>query len=243
LTADADNPRPPGPIAPGVPGAPPLPRGRHRLPFEFVVENQRRRLLAGAGRALAEHGYAALTVQGIIEAAGVSRTTFYANFEDRRDCVLAAHRDAFERLVALIMRACATEREWPDKARAALSASLAFISAEPSAARLLTLSPVAADRALGQHVRDSNAHLATLLRDARRHTPFGALLPDLVEEGLIGGILALLGARVLAGGADTLTELEPQLLQFLLTPYVGLEEARRIAGEGDGIAAALPPAR
>ncbi len=74
------------------------------------MENQRRRLIAGTARALAEQGYAALTVKHVIEAAGVSRATFYANFDNKRECVLAAHRDTFERLVALILRACATER-------------------------------------------------------------------------------------------------------------------------------------
>jgi AcrR family transcriptional regulator len=171
--------RPPRPPAAGDPEPPPLPRGRHRLPFQVVVENQRRRLLAGAGRSLAEHGYAALTVKHIIEAAGVSRTTFYANFDDKRDCIIAAHRDAFERLVTLIMRSCSTEREWPHKARAAVSASLAFMAAEPGAARLLTLNAVASDTTVARAVVDSNAHLATLLRDGRRHTPFGPSLPDL----------------------------------------------------------------
>jgi AcrR family transcriptional regulator len=221
--------QPPRPSPQDSPDPSPLPRGRHRLPFEFVVENQRRRLLTGVATALAEQGYAALTVKHVIEAAGVSRTAFYANFDNKRDCVLAAHRDAFERLVALIMRACATEREWPQKARAALAALLAFMSAEPGAARLLTLSPVAADRPIGQHVRDCNAHLATLLRDGRRHTLFGPSLPDLVEEGLIGGLLGILGARVLAGAESTLTELEPELLQLLLTPYIGLDEAAQMA--------------
>src|ERR1700733_6706511 len=112
--------------APASNPSPPLPRGRHRLPFEVVVENQRRRLLAGAARALAEQGYAALTVKHVIEAAGVSRTTFYANFDDKRDCVLAAHRDVFERLLALLLRACATERDWPRKVRAAVAALFAF---------------------------------------------------------------------------------------------------------------------
>jgi AcrR family transcriptional regulator len=231
LTTDADSSGPPGPLAAGNPEPWSLPRGRHRLPSQVVTENQHRRLLSGAGRALTESGWATLTVKDIIEAAGVSRTTFYANFTDKRDCVLAAHRDAFERLVALIMRACATEREWPRKARAALSASLALMAAEPGAARLLTLSAVTADTTIGRHVRDSNAHLVTLLRDGRRHTPFGALLPDLVEEGLIGGLLGILGTRVVAGDKGALTALEPELVQLLLTPYIGLHEAALVAGE------------
>jgi AcrR family transcriptional regulator len=230
LTADADSLGPPGPLAAGTPEPWPLPRGRHRLPFQVVAENQRQRLLLGIGNALAEHGYAALTIKHIIEEAGVSRATFYGNFDDKRDCVLAAHRDAFERLVVVVMRACATEREWPRRARAALSAALAFMDAEPGVARLLTLNTVAGDTVIVREVLDSNAHLVTLLRDGRRHTPFGPLLPDLVEEGLIGGLLAILGARVVDGRVESLLDLGPELVQLLLTPYVGLHEAARVAG-------------
>ncbi len=192
-------------------------------------ENQRRRLLAATGRALAEQGYAALTVRHVIEAAGVSRKTFYANFDDKRDCVLAAHRDAFERLVALIMRACASERDWPQKARAAIGAVLAFAEEAPDELRLLTLDALATDLTIARQVSDSNAHLAALLREGRRHTSLGPALPDLTEEALIGAVASILGGRLMDAGEGALRELEPELLQLVLAPYVGAPEAARIA--------------
>jgi AcrR family transcriptional regulator len=214
------------------PEPPPLPRGRHRLPFEVVVENQRRRLLAGVGRALATQGYADLTVKHVIEAAGVSRATFYANFDNKRDCVLAAHRDVFERLVALIFRACAAERQWPLKVRAAITDSFALMVAEPGAGCLLTLNTMATDMEIARQVLDSNAHLAALLRDGRRQTPLGPTLPDLIEEGLIGALSAIVTGRLLERGVEGLTDLPPELIQLVLTPYVGVEEAARVAGGG-----------
>jgi AcrR family transcriptional regulator len=208
---------------------PPLPRGRHRLPFEFVVENQRRRLIAGAARALAEHGYTALTVRHVVEAAGVSRATFYANFDDKHECILVAHQQTFDRLLSCIVRACATEREWSAKVRAAMAASLSLIADEPCAARLLTLDALAADLVLARRAIDSNAHLAALLRDGRNRTPLGPALPDLTEEALIGAVSAIVGGRLLDGDVETLSELEPELLQLVLTPYIGVQEAARVA--------------
>lgn len=195
------------------------------------MENQRRRLLAGAAQALAEQGYAALTVKHVIGAAGVSRTTFYANFDNKRDCVLAAHRDVFERLVALILRACATEREWPRKVRAAIAAVFALAAETPAQARLLTLDALATDMVVGRQVADSNAHLAALLRDGRRQTPLGQALPDLTEEALIGAVGAIFSGRLLDGGIDALNGLEPEITQLVLTPYIGPEEAARLATE------------
>jgi AcrR family transcriptional regulator len=222
------SPQPPSSASRKDPDLPPLPRGRHRLPFEVVVENQRRRLIAGAARALAEQGYAELTVKHVIEAAGVSRTTFYANFDNKRDCVLAAHRDVFERLLALLLRACATEREWPDKVGAAFGAIFAFLREAPDEARLLTLDALATDLTIARQVIDSNAHLAALLRDGRRHTPLGPALPDLTEEALVGAVSAIVGGRLLEGGVEALGRMEPELVQLVLTPYVGVEEAMQV---------------
>ncbi|HEV7481579.1 MAG TPA: TetR/AcrR family transcriptional regulator [Solirubrobacterales bacterium] len=210
----------------------PLPRGRHRLPFQVVVENQRRRLIAGVARAVAEQGYAELTVKHVIEAAGVSRTTFYANFDNKRDCVLAAHQDVFERLLALLLRACATERDWPQKARASIAALFAFAAEAPDEVRLLTLDALATDLTIARQVVDSNAHFAALLRDGRRHTPLGDALPDLTEEALIGAISSILAGRLLEGGVEGLAGLGPELVQLVLTPYVGTEEAARVAAAG-----------
>jgi AcrR family transcriptional regulator len=193
------------------------------------MENQRQRLIAGAARALAIHGYAELSVRHVIATAGVSRNTFYANFDNKRDCVLAAHRDAFERLLALILRACAAERDWPQKVRASIATVFAFATEAPDEARLLTLDALATDMTIARQVIDSNAHLAALLRDGRRHSPLGSELPDLTEEALIGAVSAIVGGRLLEGGVEGLDGLEPELVQLVLTPYVGMEEAGRVA--------------
>jgi AcrR family transcriptional regulator len=222
-------PQSPRAAAAGDPDLAPLPRGRHRLPFQFVVQNQRQRLIAGVSRALAEQGYAELTVKHVIEAAGVSRRTFYAYFDNKRDCVLVAHRDVFERVLALLLRACATERNWPRKVKAAIAALFAFAEEAPDEVRLLTLDALAADLTIARHVVDSNAHFAALLRDGRRHTPLGDALPDLTEEALIGAISSILAGRLLEGGAESLAGLEPELVQLVLTPYVGVQEAAQVA--------------
>ncbi len=223
------SPQPPRPYPQGGHDPSPLPRGRHRIPAEVVVANQRRRLILGATQALAEHGYAALTVKHVIEAAGVSRATFYANFDNKRDCVLAAHRDAFERLLGLILRACSTEREWPFKVKAAIAALFDLAAEAPLEVRLLTLDALATDMAIAGVMTDSNTHLAALLREGRRHTPLGPLMPDLTEEALIGAVSAVLGGHLLDGGVKDLAELQPEVLQLLLTPYVGAPEAARVA--------------
>jgi AcrR family transcriptional regulator len=202
-----------------------------------VAENQRRRLLAGASRTLAEYGYAALTVQRIIAAAGVSRATFYERFDDKRDCILAAHRDAFERLLATVVRACAAEREWPAKVKAAIGAALAFAAGDPGAMHLLALNAAVTDAVIARRVIDSSAHLAALLRDGRRRTSLGPSLPGLTEEALIGGLFAIIAERLFDGREESSSMLEAELTQLVLTPYVGGHEAALVAGRAEAVLA------
>jgi len=42
----------------------------------------------------------------------------------------------------------------------------------------------------------------------------------------------LLGRRILAGEAERLNELFPEILEFTLAAYLGAEEARRIVSAG-----------
>lgn len=207
----------------------PLPRGPHKLPPEVVASNQRERLIAATARCLAERGYAATSVAHIIAAAGVSRATFYAYFENKRDCVIAAHELTFERLTARIFRACGSQREWPLKVKAAIADSLAFVGEDPERARLLFLDALAADLEVARRVLDSNAHLAALLRSGRRQGGGEEPQSELTEEAVIGAITSITSGRLLAG--QPLDDLEPQLVTFALTPYIGSAEAERIATE------------
>lgn len=208
-----------------------LPRGRHRIPRDVVVENQRQRLFSGVGQALSEHGYIRLTVEQVIEAAGVSRTTFYQHFDNKRDAVLSAHEAAFERFLVSVVRACNSESDWSLKVRAAIWDALDFAAAEPGQAQLLVLDAIAADAEVARRVLASNDHLAALLSAGRRQSAQAAALPELTEKALIGALTAIVGGRLMNGDVESLPGLAPQLIELVLMPYVGAEEARRVAAE------------
>ena len=68
-----------------------LPRGPHGLTREQVQASQRQRLLDAALDVVGERGYAAATGADITTAAGVSRTTFYEQFDNKLDAFLTAY--------------------------------------------------------------------------------------------------------------------------------------------------------
>ena len=82
-----------------------LPRGRNRLPVALVRRDQRERLLRSMIDAAAERCYAAVTVGEVVARARVSRSSFYAQFESKEDCFVAASTEGRARLVAQVRQA------------------------------------------------------------------------------------------------------------------------------------------
>jgi hypothetical protein len=140
------------------------------------------------------------------------------------------HRGA-ERLFAAVRGACQPGADFAEQLRSALTAALALLAAEPDLARLLCLKPYLGGDDLLESERVWQARLAALLRQAAGASPRAVTHPPALEPLLIGGICRKISARVQAGQADQLDQLLPDLLEFLLSYYLGPEERLRIVTE------------
>src|SRR3984885_2369400 len=110
--------------------------GRGGLPRGEVTEIQRSRMITAAVDAVAEVGYARMTVAQVIGRARVSRKTFYDVFTDREDCFLAAFEQAMGQAQLIAKEAYESESTWRDGIRAALARLLIFMDEEPGLAKL-----------------------------------------------------------------------------------------------------------
>jgi AcrR family transcriptional regulator len=196
----------------------PLPRGRHLLPPEEVERHQRERILRAVAQGMAERGYATLTVASIIAEAHVSRTTFYAQFANKKEAVVGTYEVAFRRLLVLLEEACAAEEEWPTRLRRGLEATVGFAAAQPAMALLLAAQGEVADREVGETMLAARQRLVELLRRGRSH-PGAELLPEVTEEALVGAIAAVISRAVLDGHLENLDALRTQLVEFVLVFY------------------------
>src|SRR3954463_2142135 len=110
-----------------------LPRGTHGLDRDVVEGSQRTRLLEAVGRAVAEKGYAAATIDDIVRDAGVSKKTFYEHFSDKLDCFLAAYEAASDQLLEHVRAAQESAGgEWLGRTRAGIHAYLPWLAAAPA---------------------------------------------------------------------------------------------------------------
>jgi AcrR family transcriptional regulator len=207
-----------------------LPRGRHGVPRQEVAENQRQRMLDAAAATIAEEGYLSLSVRQVLERAGVSRATFYEQFKDKHECVTAAYEAAFERVTAAILAAAEDSPDWPSGISAGVDAALEFATEFPDQARLLVVFHAAvAEPHLSNRAREMQRRLVGLLYAGRERRD-GARAPlELTEQAVLGAAMSVVGAQILADRLDRLPELKPELVQLILIPYIGHEEAGRIA--------------
>ena len=206
-----------------------LPRGRHGIAPEQVIDHQRQRLLAATAAVFAEQGYASLSVEKVIGRARVSRATFYKLFDDKLDCVLAAHLAAFRRLEDALRASCAQQQPWAEGVTAAVSAGLEFAVRSPAEASLLAFAPVAAEPEVTSRALAANAHLLGLLRAGREDSPGAEAPGEFAEQALLMGLMHVIGAELIAGRAERLPQLAPELSQLLLMPFRGEAEAKLAA--------------
>jgi AcrR family transcriptional regulator len=207
-----------------------FPAGVRTLPADLIRAVQRERLLAAMFSTVTEIGYRSLTVQDVLSRAGVSRPTFYEQFEDKEDCFLAAFDAGTERLrERLRTAAVASGSGWRERLRATLAELVSFIAEEPEAARTVIVEARASSPA-GLRRRDALLDsLAACIDDMVREE-----LPEppsaLAAAAVVGGIESVLYARLQKDEAGELEALVPSLMYFAVLAYAGQEAA---AGELD----------
>jgi len=209
--------------------SPRLPAGRHGLPREFIVQNQRERIVTALVDTVAERGYNATTVANITKAASVSRRTFYEHFADKEACFLAAYEMVADHIRDSMQVAAEAFEDWPQKVRAALGTMLRFLAGEPDLARVCMIEPVAAGGEIAAKHRASMQGFVEILKAGRPEHNGERPLPEATEATLVGGIVSLIVREINAGRTEQLEQLLPDLVELTLAPYLGTEEAARLA--------------
>jgi AcrR family transcriptional regulator len=190
---------------------------------------QRERLVAAIARAAAEQGYDKLTVEHVARYAGVPPSTFYEHFSSKEQGLMAAFDAFLDHLWLEVAVACETNAEWPQKVKAALVVTLSYLVEASTVARVFAVEAAAASLAATERQLAALENFATLLRDGRRFYPRAAELPAPTERALVGGIASIISGHLLAEEPQVLVELEPELIELVLIPYLGQSEAKRVA--------------
>jgi AcrR family transcriptional regulator len=195
-----------------------LPPGPHGLPPELVARNQRERLVAAMAEVCAEQGYAAATVTQVARRAGVSTASFYRQFKDRRECMLASFEELFGRLLGEVERSCEAEEGPEAKVRMGVRTAAGLLAADQPTARLLTVEVAAIGTEGVRLQHGAIERLATRLREAREPgagSPARVTSPEWIA---IAALVALVGRGVAEGESPEAAELEAIGAHLLFGP-------------------------
>jgi AcrR family transcriptional regulator len=192
-------------------------------------EDTRARLLAAVAKAAGEQGYEQVTVERVARYAGVADVTFFQHFESREQALIAAYDSFVERLWVEAVGACTATAPWPIRVRGAIAAVIGSLTEASAIARAFLVEATASSIAGAERQVVAMDRFAELLREGRGDDRRLRELPEATERTLVGGIASIVSGCLLAEDPQELPKLEPQLVELVLIPYVGIDEARRVA--------------
>lgn len=197
-----------------------------------TVQSEREWILVGMAECCAAEGYEHTTVADICAAAGISVESFDRAFAGKEEC-LGATMDA---IVAEAWSALDTvlsrERPWGARLRDGVAALLRVLASRAGFGHVaLVEAPAAGGRASLLH-RSAKAALLAFLEQGREHTQDE--LPASAALGALAGAEALVVSRIHAGEGARLAELTPDIVYMLAVPFLGRDEALRLAADQRG---------
>jgi AcrR family transcriptional regulator len=183
-------------------------------------ETRRRQILEAMVQVVGREGYRATSVADVIEEADVSRTTFYNHFEDKHECFLAAYDLVVERLFAEVIAKCDPEQPWLDRMRIGLATVVEIFALDPELARTAIVEVAAAGSDARQKHWDAITKFTGYLAEGEQLAG-GRELPGNIGLMAAGAVSGLIFEELLAGRAERLPDLLPDLLFAMLVPYIG----------------------
>lgn len=202
-----------------------LPRGRHGLPRELVERSQRERLMAAVVRVTVAKSYESTTVGDILGEAGVGRESFYELFDDKLDCMVAAHRILLDDLEEQVREVYIGEGPWPRRVREGLRATLEWFAADPEASRFLLVETSTVGPTFRAIFKREYARFTGMLDEGFDDSSPRPELTQATSLG-VGVLLAKIYEETLLNRVVALPSLLPDLTYDFLVPFVGEAVAR-----------------
>ena len=210
-----------------------LPAGRADLPEPIVARSQRERILVAMARNCAARGYGATTIADIVDAAGVSRATFYELFRDKEECFHAAMELSLADAMGRIVEVYSPDKPWATMVQDAAESFLDLLAGRPDFARMaLVEAPSTGDRAFELYA--SGKRVLQALLDRGRDDPMEERgVPASAGRAALAAAEALIVGQILAENTERLPELLPDVVYIVTVPYLGQDEALRLSRQAE----------
>jgi len=221
--APTDSSPPTRPIFPRLSGGP------QRMSPTEIADHQRGRLQGAMVEAVARHGFGATTLRELVALAGVSRSTFYENFENKQDCFLATFDTIMGELEVRVGEAYRSGDNFRDRLVVALGAFMQTAVEEPAAASLAAVDSLTLGAAAVAHRERASQAFEVLIRQSLDPSPSKREVSPTTVRAIVAGIRGVAYRRLRAGHAAELPGTVEDLADWALGYQLPESEATRRA--------------
>ena len=146
----------------------------------------RTRILRGAAKVFGERGYGASSVEAILEAAQVSRRTFYRTFRSKEDVLRTLFDNSVQMLIRAVRDAAGERKVQPEQASSAVDAYLRVHANAGPLARVLLLEQFSPGSPLAEQRNRAFATFSKLMIQASTSAGRAPVDPLLVAAVVAG---------------------------------------------------------
>lgn len=194
-----------------------LPRGPHRLGREEVRQHQRTRIYGAMIEAVAQSGYNGASVKQVIALAGVSRRSFYEQFENKQDCFLTTFDLIAGREIQRIRQTFASASGELDERLLTVFRSCAEAAeSDPKSALLVLVDAQTAGAPGTLRLRKASAACERMLARTFEYSPETVALPTPIVRAITGGLHGALATRLRAGSLQPTRKLAAEMRDWTL---------------------------
>jgi AcrR family transcriptional regulator len=193
-----------------------LPNGRHGLPKEAVIEDQRARIFGAMVEQVTTEGYAATTIKDMAALAGVSRRTFYNMFPDKETCFLWVFDVIIRSAMQRVSDAYRGESDWGRQLHSGFRVFIQEVVERPDAAQLALVDALGAGPTVLEKMESASAAFEHMVSSSFAASPSGVALPRLIAKGIVGGLARVVRQRLLDDQAQELTAAAEELFDWMI---------------------------
>lgn len=177
--------------------------------------------------AVARHGFSGTTLRELVALAGVSRSAFYENFENKQDCFLATFDAIVAELAVRVGDAYRSGEDFRERLVAALGAFMDLAVQEPAAASLAAVDSLTLGTAGVTHRQRAAESFEVLVGQSFDHSPSEREVPAVTVRAIVAGIRGVAYRRLRTGHPEELPGTVEELVDWALAFQLPDSEAAR----------------
>jgi AcrR family transcriptional regulator len=202
------------------------------VPREEAERNHRERLFAATVATVVEKGYDATRVADLVKLAGISRSAFYRQFADKRECFLATVEELVQPTFDAVIARAGEAPPGEPRMRRMIEALLEVIASQPAASKACFVEIYAAGPEAVAVIERTTDRVERFALELFDQIPGREGMPPQLVRAMIGGLQKVIHKRLYRDEEAALIDLAPQLADWWLSyppPPGRLQAPRRRA--------------